>query len=173
MSRAIEYRNINGALTPVKLPFLENQCPQTGKFYKGHTPWNKGIKGLQIGGKETQFKTGNEPHNTKYDGCISIRVRKRTNTPYKFIRLAKGKWILLHRYTFECVNGNIPPKHVVSFRDGNTLNCDIDNLELISMKENVLRNHNRKKASESMKKAWNSERIRAKYDLPRKTKLRV
>ena len=28
------------------------------RFRKGHATWNKGMKGLQIGGQETQFKPG-------------------------------------------------------------------------------------------------------------------
>jgi hypothetical protein len=34
-----------------------------GQFQKGHQTWNKGLKGLEIGGKETQFKKGAVPHN--------------------------------------------------------------------------------------------------------------
>jgi hypothetical protein len=42
-------------------------CPlpvsTSGQFKKGHQTWNKGLKGLEIGGKETQFKKGAVPHN--------------------------------------------------------------------------------------------------------------
>jgi hypothetical protein len=37
-------------------------------------------------------------------------------------------------------NGPIPPKHVVTFKDGNSRNCDISNLELMTMCENAKRN---------------------------------
>jgi hypothetical protein len=30
----------------------------SSRFAKGHRPWNDGMKGLQIGGTETQFKPG-------------------------------------------------------------------------------------------------------------------
>lgn len=37
-------------------------------------------------------------------------------------------------------NGEIPKKHVVRIKDGNVFNCQLENLELISMKENMLKN---------------------------------
>lgn len=150
-----------------------NRCEYTGQFLQGKTPWNKGKKGLCIGGVETQFKKGNEPFNTKYNGCISIRIHKRTQTPYKYIRISKSKWMLLHRYNWQQLHGTIPPKHIIAFKDGNTLNTDISNLMMLSMAQNCRRNYNREKAGESMKMAWRAEKLRAKYDLPRKTKLRI
>lgn len=33
------------------------------QFKKGHTAWNKGMKGIDLGGKETRFKKGQVPHN--------------------------------------------------------------------------------------------------------------
>lgn len=166
--------NLRGyELVPMPIPFLDNRCKQTGRFINGHKSWNKGLKGICTGGIETQYKPGNEPHNTKYDGCISLRTHKRDGNTYKYIRISKGLWQLLNRYVWEKAHGSIPPKHIIAFKDGNTLNCELSNLTMLSMAENVRRNYNAIKASESMAKAWNSERIRAKYDLPRKTKLRI
>lgn len=109
------------------------------QFRKNHEPWNKGTKGLQIGGVQTQFKPGNVPHGTKYDGAISVRTDTSGHT-YKYIRIKKSVWKLYHRHVWEQHHGPIPEKHVVVFKDGNWQNCDISNLECISTRENMLRN---------------------------------
>jgi len=41
------------------------------RFVKGQVSWNKGKKGLCMGGIETQFKAGKMPHNTKSNGHIN------------------------------------------------------------------------------------------------------
>ena len=145
----------------------------SGRFVKGMTPWNKGTKGIQIGGKQTQFKPGHLPHNTKHDGAISIRYYKRDNRPYKYIRTANARWEPLHRYMWKLHNGEIPKGYVIRFKDGNTLNCDINNLECISRVENMNRNRNYEKHSKTMREKWQREKLRAKYGLSQLTKLRV
>lgn len=117
---------------------LAHNIKESGKQYrfkKGNTAWNKGLS-VDIGGKATRFKKGNIPHNTKADGHISIRVDKEGRS-YKFIRIAKAKWVPLHRQLWREHYGDIPPGHIVSFVDGNTLNCHIDNLILITKQKNM------------------------------------
>lgn len=111
-------------------------------FKKGHTPANKGKKmdeSIREKVAHTWFKSGHLPKNAKYDGHISARKYK-TGRVYLHIRVELGRYVLLHRHTWEQAKGEIPPKHVVTFKDGDTMNCNIDNLELITMKENRLRN---------------------------------
>lgn len=114
-----------------------------GWFPKGHLPENKGTKGLYVqteGCIRTQFKKGHIPANTKSaDGVISIRANKR-GVPTKYIRIGLGKWRELSRYTYELTNGPVPQRHVIRFRDGNSLNCDPENLECISSRLNMLLN---------------------------------
>jgi HNH endonuclease len=109
------------------------------RYKKGQTAWNKGMKGLYIGGVETQFKKGTQPPNALYDGAITIRKDNR-NVPYQFIRLENRKWEHLHRHIWKQAFGDIPVSCVVAFKDKNTLNCVLENLELISKKDNMLRN---------------------------------
>ena len=109
------------------------------QFKKGQIPFNKGKKQTEFMSKEsiekskaTRFKKGQLPHNTKYDGNISIR--KSHGIPYKYIRIELGKWELLHRHVWEKEKGPIPEGCNVQFKDGDSLNCHIDNLFLINRK---------------------------------------
>jgi hypothetical protein len=116
------------------------------RYKQGATPMNKGKKQTEFMTPEaiarttgTRFKKGSTPHNTRSDFEISIRKDK-SGIPYQYIRVSLGKWELLQRYVWEQHHGKIPAKHIIAFRDKNSLNCDISNLELLSMAENVLRN---------------------------------
>lgn len=119
------------------------------RFRKGHTPMNKGQKGVYGKGSEKGwFKKGSNPKNTKKDGDISIR-KDSHGRPYKHIRIAKGKWVHYHRYLWEKHTGKpIPKGFVVTFKDGDSMNCVVENLELISMGENARRNMNPQKKQE-------------------------
>lgn len=108
------------------------------RFKSGHRSWNKGLKGICIGGKETQFKKGNKPHNTKADGQISIRNDE--GRKYKYIRLSLGVWKPLHVYNWEKANGSVPDNMIVVFKNKDTMSCDLSNLEIIDRKENMMRN---------------------------------
>lgn len=133
----------NGLVIP---PDVAAERRKKSQFKKGMVSWNKGKKPSEYLTAEaqdkmskTQFKKGRKPHNTKYDGCIVIR-RDKNGFLYKYIRLSKGNWALLHRYNWEQANGKIEPGMIISFVDGNTLNCEISNLEILSMEQNMLRN---------------------------------
>jgi len=113
----------------------------------GDIPFNKGKKIETYTSKEslekirkTQFKKGNKPHNTKTGiGHISKR-RDNTGRYYLHIKISEGNWILYHRYLWEKENGKIPKGHIIAFVDQDTMNCSIDNLEMISYSENMRRN---------------------------------
>ena len=106
------------------------------QFSQGHTPWNKGMKGLDIGGKETQFKKGHVPHNHK-----SVTSERIDEDGYTYIKIADPrKWVLKHRHIYEQHHGTLEPHMVVTFRDRNISNFDIDNLEAITKVENMQRN---------------------------------
>lgn len=127
-----------------------------GKFRPGHAPANKGTKGLK-GANRTSFKPGSVPYNTKHDGAITTR-KDSSGTAYKYLRIAKNKWVLYHRYLWEQANGPIPSGHIVTFIDGNPMNCELSNLQVISRAENAKRNSNRPKAAITMKANW--EKVR-------------
>lgn len=111
-----------------------------GSFQKGLKPWNKGIKWTPGGRcKETQFKPGQLPKNTLHDGAISIRKDNR-GIPVKYIRVAMAKWEYLSRHIWRQANGPIPAGMCIVHKDGDTMNCALENLEAITRTEIMKRN---------------------------------
>lgn len=112
------------------------------QFKKGTIPPNKGQKmSKEVYDKvaHTMFKKGTIPPNTQPIG--TIHQRKDTGGKmYLYIKLADSKWQLLNRYTWEMHNGPIPKGMVVVYKDGDYMNNDINNLLMITMKENMARN---------------------------------
>lgn len=116
------------------------------RFKKSHVPFSKGKKREEFMTAEAialhaanWFKKGQKAHNEKNDGEITIR-NNRQNVPIYHIRLQANCWVPLHRHIWEQHNGPIPPLHNVVFKDGNTMNCIIENLELLSNEELMKRN---------------------------------
>lgn len=113
-----------------------------GEFKKGSIPHNKGKKMTpEVYQKvsNTFFKKGQKPINRKEDNAISIRTDT-TGIGYKYIKLADSKWELYHRYIWKQHYGSIAYGYIVVFKDKNSMNCTIENLELITYKENMERN---------------------------------
>lgn len=107
---------------------------ESTQFRKGVPAWNKGMKGLQIGGKETQFKKGQKPHNWKPEGSERIDA-----DGYTMVKV-NGKYIPKQRYVYEQYHGKIGKGLIVVFKDKNNQNFDIDNLEAIDREEHQRRN---------------------------------
>jgi hypothetical protein len=119
--------------------YIEKHCRNLercvrNEFAKGHKPWNKGQKGLQIGGVETQFKKGRLPHNTKPIGFRSYR------DGYLVERVEKG-FEFVHKLIWKQHHGEIPMGMFVVFKDRNKNNICIENLEIIDRVEHIRRNH--------------------------------
>lgn len=114
------------------------------RFKKGHTPANKGKKmpeELYEKCSVTMFRKGNIPKNHKPVGTISIRGNHKREQHYLYIKLAEpNKWEFLHRHVWEKANGPIPKGMNLVFKDGNQNNCSLDNLELISNDQLMIRN---------------------------------
>jgi len=104
------------------------------QFKKGMIPWNKGMKGVCIGGKETQFKKGNKPANWRPLG--SERINK---YGYIEVKVADGRlnknWKSKHAAIWEAANGPVPKGHAVIFGDGDRRNFDPGNLLSVSRKQ--------------------------------------
>lgn len=106
------------------------------QFKKGQAPWNKGKKGITIGGKKTQFKKGSKPWNYKPVGTERISA-----DGYVEIKIADPKtWKSKHILIWEAAHGPVPEGHVIIFADSNKLNISLDNLLLVSRRELVVLN---------------------------------
>jgi hypothetical protein len=125
---------------PIKTGMVE-----AGKAYrypKGHVPANKGLRrpGFAPGRmRQTQFKKGH-CRNIKFaigtlrlngDGYVDMKIRDAAGA---------HAWHLFHIVIWEDANGTVPAGHCIRFKDGDRLNLDLGNFELISRKENMLRN---------------------------------
>lgn len=108
------------------------------QFKKGNLPYNYGQKMSKIiyeKIQKTMFKKGSKPHNTRKEGEES-----KSTDGYTYVKIADNDWRLKHRVVWEKINGPIPANHIVVFKDNNQENFDINNLELITKSENMLRN---------------------------------
>lgn len=119
---------------------------EMGQFKAGRVPANKGLRQTEFmsakaikRSAKTRFKKGNIPPNTKYDFAITVRTEK-TGRNYQWIRIGVGKWVPVHRYMWEKVNGKIPKGMSLVFKDGDSMNVDLANLELLTRKQLMQRN---------------------------------
>ena len=79
--------------------------------------------------------------NAEFNGC---RYSIDTNGYFRSTTCNSSK---LHRDVWIYHFGEIPNKMIVAFINGNKVDCRIENLELISRRELVLRNNKKKEES--------------------------
>lgn len=113
---------------------------RNGCFQKGQEPMNKGkrcpegVGGRHPNARKTQFKKGQEPHNTRYlgherlnkDGYIEVSVAE-TNPHTGYGR----RYVHKHVWLWEKVNGPIPDGHCLKSLDGNRTNTDPSNWQAV------------------------------------------
>lgn len=125
----------------------------SGKFRKGNTPWSKGKK-VQMQNHWTRFTKGHIPPNANPPGEW---IRYDCGKPYWISKepgMRRGKW--KHQLIWEREYGPAPAGHVITFKDKNTLNCTLENLECISRAELAIRN--KKNATPRRKKGRRNNR---------------
>ena len=107
---------------------------RSGRFEKGNVP---SPNARPKGPSKTSFKKGHRPHTWTPVGHERIDNKD----GYVHVKTAEPNvFRLKHCVIWEEHNGNIPEGHVVTFVDGNKLNLDINNLELITRHELLIRN---------------------------------
>lgn len=143
-AKALGLKKSEAFMSSGKSGRLDGVKGKGNRFPDGHTPWNKGMKGLQTGGTETQFKPGQlskgalmklKPvgfERITRDGYLERKIRA-DGALHK-------RWRLVHLLNWETINGPVPAGHCLTFIDGNKLNVAVENLQLITRKSNMLRN---------------------------------
>jgi hypothetical protein len=123
------------------------------QFKPGQRSWNKGVKHEPGWGpgrmKETQFKPGNRTGaaQAKWKPVGTIRLaagylRMKVKDDPEAIAGKGGQstnWMFVHRMVWEQAHGPIPADHRIWWKDGNHLNCELTNLELLSDREHIAR----------------------------------
>lgn len=116
----------------------------SGRFRPGHNTWNKGMKGLDIGGKATRFQPGHRGGKAAeiYKPIGTERVSKDGYLERKIHdgMPLQSRWRAVHLLVWEEANGPLPASHAIAFKDGNKRNTALDNLECISRAELMRRN---------------------------------
>lgn len=106
------------------------------RFKPGLTPWNKGKKGWAAAGTEaTRFKPGTAPPNRQEFGALRINSDGQLD-----IKLFDGlhAWKQLSHYVWFLHHGTWVPRGMcLRFRDGDEHNPAINNLQLITRRENM------------------------------------
>jgi hypothetical protein len=113
------------------------------RFPKGHVPANKGLRrpGWAPGRMaETQFKPGTRPPNWQPVGAERLSKegylqRKLTDTGYP-----PRDWVPVHHIIWREASRAIPPGFRLIFTNGDKTDIRLDNLQLISLADNMRRN---------------------------------
>lgn len=117
------------------------------RFQKGHVPANKGLRRPGYGPgrmRDTQFRKG-ERHGVAAARWVPIGTLRENGDGYidMKVREAPGAraWRALHRILWEDAHGPVPAGHAVCFRNGDRLDVELANLDLVPRRELARRNH--------------------------------
>lgn len=131
--------------TPLWANF-EHKAKVGSQFKKGRVPANKGKRrpGFVVGKMaSTQFKNGQKPHTWMPVGSLRVdpngyTLRKlRDDAPPG---QARFNWRMEHVLLWEEHLGQLPPGHIVVFKNGDRRDIRCDNLACISLRQNLQRN---------------------------------
>lgn len=110
---------------------------RTGRFTSGHTPANKGLKGIRLS-PATEFKKGHMPQTWKPVGTETVRA-----DGYTWVKVEEpNKWREKHKIIWEAAYGPTPKSHAVLFANGDKQNIALENLILVSRAQLVRLNQN-------------------------------
>ena len=111
---------------------------RTGRFEKGHIPFTAGTKGL-VKPNSGNFQKG----HTRSDIAPLGAERFESKDGYILVKVAQPNvWKFKHRIVWEAAHGKPAKNEVIIFKDGNILNCSLDNLEVITRRELLWLNNN-------------------------------
>ncbi|MDX7990843.1 HNH endonuclease signature motif containing protein [Xenorhabdus littoralis] len=108
---------------------------RSGQFCKGNRPFNTGTKGL-CKPNAGSFKQGQPAWNKRDVGAERINV-----DGYTELKVAEPNiWRPKHHVIWEKHHGKRPKGTLLTFKDGDPQNCQIDNLLMITHKEHGVLN---------------------------------
>lgn len=175
-----------------KSPEFAEQQRRVGQFKPGHKPVNAGRAQVQFMSAEgianssrTRFKAGEVRETSptyREAGYEILRSPDKTGRRYWWIKPGDGRRMMpKHRYIWEQAHGPIPKGMNIQFKDGDTTNCVLDNLYLISRAAQVRKNWDdlpderkaacRAKIQERRNKSIRADRLRLKWGLEPKGRL--
>lgn len=113
------------------------KCGVCTKYKKGNIPANTGKHGLAPEAfYRNTWRKGHVTWNKAVVGAETV-----TTDGYVKVKIAQPNvWAFKHTLIWEKENGKVPEGFIVVFKDGNKLNCTIENLDLISRAENAVIN---------------------------------
>lgn len=124
---------------------IRNKRKVDGFFRLGTEPPNKGKPQTEWLSPEaierckvSRYKKGQKPHNTHND-WVEV-VRNENGRFYTMLKVPNVGMVYKHIWIWEQKNGKVKKGYNVVFQNGDTQNCNIENLECISNAENMLRN---------------------------------
>lgn len=92
--------------------------------------------------RRTVFKKGDRPVN---EMPIGTEIVNELSKGYRMVKVSmtgtqRERWKFVHRLVWEKHHGAVPEDSVIVFRDGDKMNCDIENLALITRGELAVMN---------------------------------
>lgn len=140
--RAVQLRALKLGVS--KTPEFAERQRHKGQFVKGQSAWNKGkakkywlspegAKRCSKGWFPKGKARDDNPNSRKNKPLGSERVYA---DGYVWIITEHGRK-QKHRVVWEQAHGPIPHGYMVKFRDGNPLNCELENLYLVSRADNA------------------------------------
>lgn len=130
----------------------QNPAMIATRFRPGQKPWNNGMKGLQMGGLETQFKPGQRPHTWVPVGSYRVNGDGYLDQKTTDAGPAYKHWEAVHRLVWKKANGSIPRGHVIVFKPSRRSivleQITADALECITRSELARRNNPSAKSPE-------------------------
>lgn len=126
-------------------------------FKKGNVPANKGKKmspEQYAKSAPTMFKKGIMPDNHKPLWSFGTRNNFRRKTAYLYVKIGEpNRWRPVHRLIWEECYGPVMKGFNIVFKDNDSMNCQIGNLEMISDKDLMARNNIHVRYSEEVRNA--------------------
>ncbi len=108
----------------------------TNPFPKGHTPWNRGVKGIRLS-PQSEFKKGQKSLRWLPVGTVKIRPDRGGNVR-AFVKVAEpAKWRMRAVLNWEAVNGPVPIGSVIHHKDRDTTNDALENLQCLTRAQHI------------------------------------